>query len=178
MAQRYSYFFCIVFVSLFLICIAERPVAAGDLIFPGSELAAMKKDTVGKPFRPQDPFPVERQFRIVSEDKDHHLPGFKKGDMLRISTKNGLKHYRNKQLLNTYKIIPQPAVVTIQPQCRVAPCPPVDMQVLVYYMGQAQRYIDIRNNALLVSDSSYKDPDPSKNALRLKWISAYGLSSR
>ncbi len=155
---------------------------AGEFVFLTAHVSSgsrevLKNDTTGRPFRPQDPFPVERQFRITSEGKAAPLADLKKGDVIRISTKNGLKHFRNKRLLNTYKIIPQPAVVTIQPQCRVAPCPPVEIQVLVYYMGYTQRYIDIRNNALLVSDSSYKDPDPSKNALRLKWESAYGLNS-
>ncbi len=165
MKQRNFFLLC----AMFLLCVMKglageyRPVAATD---------------TGKQFRPQDRFPVEKQFRIVSEEKENQLTGFKKGDLIRISTKNGLKHYRNKRLLNTYKIIPQPAIITIQPQCRVAPCPPVDMQTLVYYMGHAERYIDIRNNALLISDSTYKDPGNSTNALRLKWKKAYGLGSK
>ena len=177
MTQRWIFFCCITLVLFAVKGIAGESGASETFISLG-RLQDWKIDTTGKPFRPQDRFPVERQFMITSEDKEHRLADLKKGDVIRISTKNGLKHYRNKKLLNTYKIIPQPAIVTIQPQCRVAPCPPVDIQVLVYHLGHAGRYIDIRNNLLLVSDSIYKDPDPSRNALRLKWESAYGLNSK
>ncbi|MCG2618139.1 hypothetical protein LZZ85_27800 [Terrimonas sp. NA20] len=166
MRLRNSFFLCV----LIFLC-ARSANAAGYC-------SAVSVDTNGKQFRPPDRFPVEKQFQVLSEDKEHRLPDVRKGDVIRISTKNGLKHYRNKRLLNTYKIIPQPATITIQPQCKVAPCPPIDTQVLVYYMGSAERYIDIRNNSLLISDSSYKDQDTSKKALRLKWKKAYGLGSK
>ncbi|MET0462981.1 MAG: hypothetical protein ABW007_07500 [Chitinophagaceae bacterium] len=174
-----SYFFC---CSVFALCswkgMAVDVVAADAALLSRKYLTVVEVDTTGKQFRPPDRFPVEKQFRIVSEEKEFQLPGFKKGDVIRISTKNGLKHYRNKRLLNTYKIVPQPTIIKIQPQCKVAPCPPIDSPVLVYHMGHAERYIDIRNNSLLISDSTYKDPDPSTKALRIKWRKAYGLSSQ
>lgn len=146
--------------------------------FLRQDAAAAGEDTTGKKFRPQDPFPSEKEFKITSEDKAHQLLDFRKNDVIRISTGNGLKHYRNKRLLNTYKIIPQLAVITIQPQCRVAPCPPVDTKVLVYYMGAAERFINIRNNALLISADTHKDADSPTTALRLAWKRAYVLTSR
>ena len=139
---------------------------------------AAANDTTGKQFRPQDPFPVEKQFKIASQDQEHRLLDFRKNDVIRISTKNGLKHYRNKQLLNTYKIIPQLAIIKIQPQCRVAPCPPIDTKVLVYYLEPAERFISIRNNTFLVSDSTYSHADTPTTALRLVWKKAYGLHSK
>ena len=109
--------------------------------------------------RPPDPFPVENFFKInvVKEQ----ILDFKKGDVLSISTKNGLKHYRNKKLLNTYKIIPQ--LIS-------------DENRFVYFLENAQRLIDIQNNILLFSTSTFKDANSGNIEVKILWKSAFLLS--
>jgi hypothetical protein len=150
-------------------------LASPSIVSAGQQAAAVQ-DTTGKELQPGNPLPADKQLRITSVlIKDSLLP-FRKGDVIRVSAKTGLKHYRNKRLINTYKIIPQLAIVTIQPQCNTLPCPPTDLRTYVYYMGFAGRFIDVRNGGLLISEDSYEDAATPTTALRLKWKMAFGVS--
>jgi|GEM_PF-4224277 len=181
-------FFCSIVVAMCIVSLTNAANSVSDMIgecrTPSSLISfdqrssADSQDTTGKEFKPRDPFPAEKQFSISSVFLQDSLLQFQKGDVIRISTKSGLKHYRNKRLLNVYKIIPQLAIITIQPQCRVTPCPPMDIKALVYYLGNAERFIDIRNNALLISEDTYTDANTPTTALRLKWKKAYGFVSK
>jgi hypothetical protein len=125
---------------------------------------------------PKDPFPVEKTFRIMSVNDS--ILAFKKNDLIKISTKNGLKHYRNNRLLNTYKIIPQLSTIMIQPKCNLAPCPEIEWKVLVYYLDFAKCFIDIRNNVFRMSAETYEAADTPAKDIRLSWKNGYDLSAK
>ena len=107
---------------------------------------------------PPEQFSLEKFFTI-SLIKEGIL-GFKKGDKIGISTKNGLKHYRNEKLLNTYKIIPQ----LIKEENR-----------FVYFLGEAKRFIDVQDNQLLVSVARYENESPTLNHNKIGWKPSFVL---
>lgn len=124
----------------------------------------------------KDPFPVEKEYKVIVVDDD--VLNLKKGDFLKISTKNGLKHYRNNKLLNNYKLIPQLTTILIEAQCRVPPCFTTETKVLVYYMDQVKRFIEIRNNTLMVSTSLHQHANSPTQNIALSWKAAYGLNAK
>ena len=81
------------------------------------------------------PFLAEKSFKI--DNVLLKILDFKKGDSISVSAKNGLKHFRNKKFLNTYKIIPY----IIKKENKY-----------VYIFDQADvQYIDIKKNKLYIS---------------------------
>ncbi|MGN6420789.1 MAG: hypothetical protein ACTHMC_24980 [Pseudobacter sp.] len=126
--------------------------------------------------RAKDPFPVERKFSITAVEDD--VLNWKRGDVISISTKSGLKHYRNNKLLNNYKIVPQLTTTKTEAQCRVPPCFTTITNVLVYHMDGIRRFVEIRNNGFMISSSEYADaPSPTKN-IDLTWKRAYTVSAK
>lgn len=121
----------------------------------------------------KDPFPTERSFTIAKVEND--LLYFKTGDVIKIHTKTGLWHFRNKKLLTQYKIVPQLAIIKQIVICKQAPCPTVETKQLVYFMGASERFIDIRNNALVVSATKQKDANTPTTAIDISWQRAYRL---
>ncbi|MEO6670086.1 MAG: hypothetical protein ABIN36_11460 [Ferruginibacter sp.] len=83
---------------------------------------------------------------------------FQNGDVIIISTQEGLSHYRNKKLLHTYKIIPGLRTQLYQLQNRVAASSKIEKRKIIYYMGGIKKYIDISAGQLLVSVADYEDP--------------------
>lgn len=134
---------------------------------------AVKTIVVNNP-KPKDPFPVEQTFKIGKAE--NQLLGFKTGDVIRISTKSGLKHYRNQKLLNNYKLIPQQTIITVEAKCKVPPCFKTETNELVYYLGAASRFIDIRGDQLCMSATTYREADKPSTATKLSWKNAYQLN--
>lgn len=136
---------------------------------------AIKTVVVNNP-NPKDPFPVEKVFKIgLAENR---LLGFKTGDVIRISTKSGLKHYRNGKLLNNYKLIPQQTIITVEAKCKVPPCFKTETNQLVYYLDAADRFIDIRGDQLLISSLNYKEANKPNVPTKLSWKNAYQLNQK
>lgn len=108
--------------------------------------------------RPSYPFPVEKYF-LINLVKQPVLD-FKQGDVISVSTKNGLKHYRNKKLLNTFKIIPQLIVGENR---------------FVYFFNDMQRLIDVQNNTLLISTAIFNYNDTNLKGGNILWKSALML---
>jgi hypothetical protein len=144
------------------------------LYFARQEQAAAEKVNTGHAFVPKDPFITEKTFKIGTMREP--LLQFKTGDVIRISSKTGLRHYRNQKLLNNYKIIPQQTTIMIQPQCRVAPCPKIKTIRWVYYLGAASRFIDINNQMLHISADTYTTDHLPDKASQLPWKTAYLLN--
>jgi len=90
----------------------------------------------------RDPFPQPVSF-IITEVTDSPIKVFKKDDELKISTADGLYHYRNGQIVNRYKIIPQKIKQYRTNPCLVPPCPTSEEEKIVYYLEPFQRYIYI-----------------------------------
>lgn len=150
--------------------------AQGDYPIYFSDLKknpAVKTIVVNNP-RPKDPFPVEKIFKIGKAD--YQLLNFKIGDVIKVSTKSGLKHYRNQKLLNNYKLIPQQTIITVEAQCKVPPCFKTETNELVYYLGAASRFIDIRGDRLLMSALTYQNTNKPTIATKLEWKTAYQLN--
>lgn len=126
--------------------------------------------------KPKDPFPVEKEYTITGVKED--VLNWRKGDVVRISTKNGLKHYRNNKLMNNYKIVPQLTTTRVEAQCRVPPCFTTITKVLVYYMDGIKRFVEIRNNGFMISAEQHESaPGPAKN-IDLSWKTAYAVSAK
>ncbi|RYD81100.1 MAG: hypothetical protein EOP53_07130 [Sphingobacteriales bacterium] len=152
---------------------------AGYLWKYPSYFAQAKKahqDSTDKKEKLTDHFATEKWFTLGTQITP--LLNFKKGDVLKIHTATGLWHYRNKKLLNQYKIVPQLATITQRIVCARAPCPPVVTNKLVYFLGASERFIDIRFNGLLVSETKQKDANSPNKALQTKWIKAYDIKSQ
>lgn len=144
------------------------------LYFARQEQAAAEKANTGRAFVPTDPFVIEKTFKIGTMRAP--LLQFKTGDVIRISSKTGLKHYRNKKLLNNYKIIPQQTMIMIQIQCRVPPCPKIKSPRIVYYLESAKRFIDINNNMLHISIDTYTADNLPDKTMLMSWKTAYLLN--
>lgn len=140
---------------------------SNGLPFANQQDTTAIKRNVPKYAQPKDPFPTEKSFKIDSAVAD--VFKFKKGDVIRISTKNGLKHYRNKKLVNTYKLIPQQGIVMIQPNCLRPPCPPIESTKLIYYLGAHSRFIDVRGNKLLISSDSFTAANTPDTPIKPDW---------
>ena len=77
---------------------------------------------------------------------------FKKDDVLDVSLRYGLRHYRAGQLKGTYKIIPDTITVKRVAPCLVPPCPEFLDVIPVFYMGHINKFIafnDLENRAYL-----------------------------
>jgi hypothetical protein len=111
--------------------------------------------------KPAYPFPVEKYFTIALVKEA--VLDFKKGDVISVSTKNGLKHYRNKQLLNTFKIIPQLMVAENR---------------FVYLLGDMQRLIDVQNDTLFLSTVTFNNNDTNLKGGNILWKSALLLTKK
>ncbi|MCP9751370.1 hypothetical protein EGI32_10340 [Ferruginibacter sp. HRS2-29] len=136
--------------------------------------AELAKTTQENNAKVRNPFPVEKTFRIGKKE-DNSLD-FKTGDIIRISTRNGLRHYRNNVLVNNYKILPQLAIFTIEAKCKVAPCFTIDKNEVVFYLDGSQRFIDIRNNTFFVSINRYSYLNKPASTMRIPWKKAYQLT--
>lgn len=152
--------------------------AQGD--YPAYFAGLQKEKTANKIIvsdtKPTDPFPAEKEFTVVSMDEN--ILDLKKGDVIKISTKNGLKVYRNKKLLNNYKLVPQLTTIKIEAKCKVPPCFITLTKALVYHMESVKRFVEIRNNAFMISATQYAaTPSPTDN-IELSWKMAYGLASK
>lgn len=105
-------------------------------------------------------FSTEKSFKIMKViDSTFFL---KKDDVISISTKTGLKHYRNNKLINTYKIIPQ-----------IVGTNEVEKKQTVYYMNALRKLIYFKDNAFLVSTESFEDTP--NTPVSVKWKTAYEL---
>lgn len=83
--------------------------------------------------------PVSGVYRITEElDNEHRV--FKKDDVLEVSMKNGLGHYRKGKLLNRYKIIPETITIEQVVNCHMPPCPPMRYKASAYYVDVLSRY--------------------------------------
>jgi hypothetical protein len=151
--------------------------AQGDYpaYFANQEKVKTAKRIVVSDAKPKDPFPVEKEYKVIGVEDD--VLNLKKGDALRISTKNGLKHYRNNKLLNNYKLIPQLTTVMIEAQCRVPPCFTTETKVLVYYLDHVKRFVEVKNNTVLISTTLHEDAVTPTKEIKLSWKAAYGLSA-
>lgn len=80
------------------------------------------------------------QYRVEKVmDSENKL--FKKNDALYVSLKDGLRHYRNGRLINTYKIIPD-SIKRIQViNCHMPPCPPLKITEPALYVESLKRYL-------------------------------------
>lgn len=79
------------------------PYTAADFGFP-SNAEVIRKDSNDVTFSFEE---LKTEQRFVIETVSSKLNIFKKGDVLLASRKDGLKHFRNNQLLNQYKIVPK-----------------------------------------------------------------------
>lgn len=122
---------------------------------------------------PEDPFPKEKSF-IIGKVINPLLP-FKKGDLIQIHTQTGLRHYRNKKLVNHYKIAPQLILDSIEAKCHVAPCFTTVSNKLVYYVGGVERFIDIKIDRLFVSGTIQKAANTPTKPVSIVWKQAYDL---
>lgn len=139
----------------------------GDYPAYFEQLEKTAKETV------RDPFPKEKSFTIGKVE--NAFLDFQKGDLIRIHTKSGLWHYRNKKLLNNYKIVPQLTTITIQPQCKVAPCPAFDQKTLVYFVNAAERFVNVQNSYFLISKNTQKDATTPTKSINIEWIRSFEL---
>ncbi|HVK46817.1 MAG TPA: hypothetical protein VM488_03220 [Pseudobacter sp.] len=152
--------------------------AQGDYpaYFAKQEKAKTENRILVSDAKPKDPFPVEKEYTITGVKED--VLNWRKGDVVRISTKNGLKHYRNNKLMNNYKIVPQLTTTRVEAQCRVPPCFTTITKVLVYYMDGIKRFVEIRNNGFMISAEQHESaPAPAKN-IDLSWKTAYAVSTK
>ena len=124
----------------------------------------------------KDNYATEKWFVLGKEITP--LLGFKTGDVIKVHTATGLWHYRNKKLLNQYKMVPQLTIITQKIVCARAPCPPIVTKKLVYFIGAAERFIDVSFNSLLISESKQKDAATPAAALETNWTRAFELRSQ
>lgn len=150
--------------------------AQGDYpaYFTNLEKAAANRRVIYSDAKPVDPFPMEKVYKVTHVDENPLT--VEKGDALRISTKAGLKHYRNNKLVNTYKLVPQLSTIKVDAQCRVPPCFTTVTKVLVYYMEGIKRFVAVRNNTLLISVDEHHGALTPTKIIELTWRPAYGLS--
>lgn len=161
-----------------------KPFVANDHIpedFPESSkgdypayFTQLAKTTRENNAKVSNPFPVEKTFRIGK--KEEGLLDFKTDDVIKISTRDGLRHYRNNVLVNNYKILPQLAIFTIEAKCKVAPCFTYDTNEVVFYLDGSQRFIDIRNNTFFISINQYSYLNKPTSTMRIPWKKAYQLT--
>lgn len=80
------------------------------------------------------------QYRVEKVmDSENKL--FKKNDALYVSLNDGLRHYRNGHLINSYKIIPD-SIKRIQViNCHMPPCPPLKITEPAFYVEGLKRYL-------------------------------------
>ncbi len=137
------------------------------------DIAAQNRhaDTTGK--KPEDPFREEKTF-VIGDVMNSLLP-FKKGDVIKVNRQNGLSHYRNKKLLNQYKIIPQSVIRKQAIVCHQPPCPPIITQRTIYFIGASERFIDMSYNKLLVSKNKYEDAHAVTQVVNNFWVVACNL---
>lgn len=126
--------------------------------------------------KPKDPFPIEKTFSVMLVQEN--VMDLKKGDVLKVSTKAGLKHYRDNKLLNQFKLIPQLTTIRVEAKCKVPPCFVTETNALVYYMGAIKRFIEIRNNTFMISAGEYQDAVSPAANIQLSWQKAYGLNAK
>jgi hypothetical protein len=115
----------------------------------------------------------EKSFTIKKVFND--VLKFKVGDIVKADKKSGLRHYRNGKLINNYKIIPQLTTIRTQPQCRVAPCPPIETKTIVYYLETTKRFINFSFNALMMSVNAEEYPNTPNKSINIAWEKAYDL---
>jgi hypothetical protein len=89
-----------------------------------------------------NPFPYPVSF-TVTQVVDTIMKGLATGDELRISSAEGLSHFRNGKLVNTYKIIPARIKQRHVNPCLVPPCPEREEDKIVYYLEPIHRYFTI-----------------------------------
>lgn len=126
--------------------------------------------------RPVDPFPVQKTY-FISGMHDNVFNA-KPGDFFTISTKEGLIHYRAKKLHANYKLVPQLTTIFIDAQCRVPPCFTIERKILVYYNDQLHRFIDIRNDSLMISKAKVQDVNTPNLEVPIVWKKAYGITPK
>jgi hypothetical protein len=89
-----------------------------------------------------NPFPGLVNFTIT-QVVDTILNGLAVGDELRISSAEGLSHFRNGKLVNSYKIIPTRIKQRHVNPCLIPPCPEREEEKIVYYLEPIHRYFSI-----------------------------------
>lgn len=143
------------------------------LLLLTNNLAAQREHAATVAKKPEDPF-REKKIFVIRKVVNNTLP-FKKGDIIKIHRQKGLAHYRNKVLLNQYKIVPQPVTKRQDIVCHQPPCPPVITQRIIYFIGTSERFIDISFNKLLVSKNKYEDANAVTQVENKFWIVACEL---
>lgn len=123
--------------------------------------------------KPGDPFREEKVF-VIGNVTHNTLP-FRKGDIIKVNKQKGLSHYRNRKLLNQYKIIPQSVTRKQEIVCRQPPCPPIITQRTIYFIGAWERFIDIGYNKLLISKNKYEEANAVTQVVNNFWVAACEL---
>ena len=126
--------------------------------------------------RPVDPFPVQK--RYIINNISENILNAKPGDFFTISTKQGLIHSRAKKILTSYKLVPQLTTILTEAQCKVPPCFKIERKILVYYNEHLHRFIDIRNNSLMISQAKFENANTPTQAVPIAWKKAYGINAK
>lgn len=96
---------------------------------------------------------------------------FKPGDKISVSSRDGLKHFRNGKQLNTYKIIP--LQLTEHTSMPAKPSVILSKQHQVFYLEPFKRYFIIVDNSFLVTKGKYLRTNALTNFNRADWASAF-----
>lgn len=94
---------------------------------------------------------------------------FKPGDQLRISKKDGLKHYRKGVLQNIYKIIPTRVIEESSSASTVT------KQHEIFYIGQFNRYFRIVGNNFMVTKAKYPEGKNITKWNNAEWTVAFNV---
>lgn len=122
--------------------------------------------------------PTTGRYR-VTEVRDTLFHLFKTNDVLEVSIRNGLRHYRAGKLKGTYKIIPDTITVKRVAPCLVPPCPEFLDVIPVFYTEPINRFIsfdDLEHKSYLEAyDPAIYRSRSNKPADRHKWDLIYIL---
>lgn len=91
---------------------------------------------------------------------------FKTGDTITFSRQQGLKHYRNNELVNTYKIIPKKVS---SPEAHLP---------RIYYLEPFQRYFKVVDNQLWVTKTKFETEKSSIKINDDDWFSAVDITKK
>ncbi|RYY58926.1 MAG: hypothetical protein EOO05_14865 [Chitinophagaceae bacterium] len=107
------------------------------------------------------------------------LAGLRAGDHIVLSKTEGLKHFRAKEMINQYKIIPQRVSMVNRPSCATDTCPAVTTTRDVFFLEPAGRYIVVEPGAKGISfrqtTGTVADGKPLQTFAAKDWEDVYLL---
>jgi len=98
---------------------------------------------------------------------------FKLGDKIIVSSRDGLKHIRKGQHLDTYKIIPLTYIA--QTNSASKPNAALSKQSQIFYIEPFKRYFKIVDKSFMVTKAKYLQTNALKSTNKVEWMVALEL---